>query len=81
MWQSDILTFRLAGKNAYLIGYLDDYSRYITGLGFCRSQTAENVIETYRLAGLGQKMAGEEPDDRHPETGGSVTPFFLEKLS
>jgi transposase InsO family protein len=50
MWQSDILTFRLAGKNAYLIGYLDDYSRYITGLGFYRSQTAENVIETFRRA-------------------------------
>ncbi len=50
MWQSDIMTFRLAGKNAYLIGYLDDYSRYITGLGFYRSQTAEHVIETYRCA-------------------------------
>ncbi len=50
MWQSDILTFRLAGKNAYLIGFIDDYSRYITGLGFYRSQTAENVIETYRRA-------------------------------
>jgi transposase InsO family protein len=50
MWQSDILTFRLAGKNAYLIGYIDDFSRYITGLGFYRSQTAENVIETYRRA-------------------------------
>ena len=50
MWQSDILTFRLAGKNAYLIGYIDDYSRYITGCGFYRSQTAEHVIETYRKA-------------------------------
>jgi transposase InsO family protein len=50
MWQSDILTFRLAGKNAYLIGYLDDYSRYVTGLGFYRSQTGENVLETYRRA-------------------------------
>lgn len=50
MWQSDIMTFRLAGKNAYLIGYIDDYSRYITGLGFYRSQTAEHVIETYRKA-------------------------------
>ena len=40
------MTFRLAGKNDYLIGYLDDYSRYITGLGFYRSQTAEHVIET-----------------------------------
>ena len=25
MWQSDIFTFRLGGKNAYLIGFLDDY--------------------------------------------------------
>jgi len=50
MWQSDIMTFRLAGKNAYLIGYIDDYSRYITAVGFYRSQTAEHVIETYRKA-------------------------------
>jgi transposase InsO family protein len=48
LWQSDIMTFRLGGRNAYLIGYLDDYSRYITALGLYRSQTAEHVIETYR---------------------------------
>lgn len=42
------MTFRLAGRNAYLIGFMDDYSRYITGLGFYRSQTAEHVLETYR---------------------------------
>jgi hypothetical protein len=50
MWQNDIMTFRLAGKNAYLIGFIDVYSRYITALLFFRSQTAENVIETYRRA-------------------------------
>ena len=50
LWQSDICTFRLAGKNAYLIGYIDDYSRYIVGLGLYRSQTAEHVLETYRRA-------------------------------
>ena len=50
LWQSDICTFRLAGKNAYLIGFIDDYSRYITGLGVSRSQTAANVLETYRRA-------------------------------
>ena len=50
LWQSDICTFRLAGKNAYLIGFIDDYSRYITGLGFYRSQTAEHVLETFRRA-------------------------------
>jgi len=32
MWQTDIFTFRLGGKNAYLIGFIDDYSRYVVGL-------------------------------------------------
>jgi transposase InsO family protein len=50
MWQSDICTFRLGGQNAYLIGFMDDYSRYMTGLGLYRSQTAENVLEVYRRA-------------------------------
>jgi transposase InsO family protein len=50
LWQSDIFTFRLGGKNAYLIGYIDDYSRYLVGLGLYRSQTAEHVLETYRRA-------------------------------
>jgi transposase InsO family protein len=48
LWQSDIMTFRLAGRNAYLIGFIDDYSRYITSLGLYRSQTAAHVLETYR---------------------------------
>jgi hypothetical protein len=48
LWQSDIMTFRLAGHNAYLIDFIDDYSRYITSLSLYRSQTAEHVLETYR---------------------------------
>jgi len=50
MWQTDIFTFRLGGHYAYLIGYIDDYSRYITGLELFRSQTGQNVIEVYRRA-------------------------------
>ena len=50
MWQSDIFTFRLGGKNAYLIAFLDDHSRYVVGLGLFRSQTAEHVLEVYRTA-------------------------------
>ena len=50
MWQSDIFTFRLGGRYAYLIGYIDDYSRYMTGLDLFRSQTGEHVIEIYRRA-------------------------------
>ena len=53
MWQSDIFTFTLGGKNAYLIGFTDDYSRFITSLGVYRSQTAEHVLETYRR-GVGE---------------------------
>jgi len=48
MWQSDIFMFRLGGKNAYLIGFIDDYSRYITGLELFRSQTADSVLEVVR---------------------------------
>ncbi len=50
LWQTDIFTFRLGGHYAYLVGYIDDYSRYITGLELFRSQTAQNVIEVYRRA-------------------------------
>jgi len=50
MWQADIFSFRLGGRSAYLIGYIDDYSRYLTGLDLFRSQTAEHVLEVYRRA-------------------------------
>ena len=50
MWQSDLFTFRLGGKYAYVVAFLDDYSRYIVGLDLYRSPTAEAVIETYRVA-------------------------------
>ena len=50
MWQTDIFTFRLGGRYAYLIAYLDDYSRYVVGADLFRSPTAEAVIEVYRIA-------------------------------
>lgn len=50
MWQSDIFTFRLGGRYAYLIGFIDDYSRYMVGLALYRSQTADQVLEVYRRA-------------------------------
>jgi len=51
LWQTDIFTFKLGGRYAYLIGYIDDYSRYITGLGLYRSQKADQVLEVFRRAG------------------------------
>ena len=48
MWQSDICMFKLGGKYAYLIGYIDDYSRFIVGLELYMSQRSVNVLEVYR---------------------------------
>ena len=48
MWQSDITQFPHSGETIYLIGFMDDYSRYMVSLGVFLSQTAENVLETYR---------------------------------
>jgi len=50
MWQTDIFTFRLGGKYAYLIAFMDDYSRYVVGADLFRSPTAAAVIEVYRVA-------------------------------
>lgn len=50
MWQTDIFTFRLGGKYAYVIGFMDDYSRFIVGADLFRSHTAENVLEVFRVA-------------------------------
>jgi transposase InsO family protein len=50
MWQGDIFTFRLGGRYAYLIGFTDDYSRYMVGLELYRTQTADQVLEVYRRA-------------------------------
>ena len=50
MWQSDIFTFRLGGRYAYLIAFMDDYSRFLVGADLFRSPTAQNVIEVFRVA-------------------------------
>ena len=59
MWQSDITYYTILGKMAYIIGFIDDNSRYITSLGVYRSQTSEHVLETYRL-GVGEFGAPKE---------------------
>jgi transposase InsO family protein len=50
MWQTDIFTFRLGGRYAYVIAFMDDYSRFIVGADLFRSPTAQAVIEVYRVA-------------------------------
>jgi transposase InsO family protein len=50
MWQTDIFTFRLGGRYAYVIAFMDDYSRFIVGADLFRSHTADNVLEVFRVA-------------------------------
>ncbi|GEM_PF-2291964 len=38
---------RKESRYAYLIGFIDDYSRYVVGLELYRSQTADQVLEVY----------------------------------
>ncbi|MBI5477630.1 MAG: transposase, partial [Deltaproteobacteria bacterium] len=60
MWQIDIFTFTLKRLfPVYLIGVIDDHSRYIVGWGLFRQQTAEAVLEVVKGA-IGQWGAPRE---------------------
>ncbi len=60
MWQIDIFTFELKRMyRVYLVGIIDDHSRYIVGHGLFRQQTAEAVLEVVRGA-IGQWGAPRE---------------------
>lgn len=51
LWQTDIMTFMLKGQyRVYMIGFLDDNSRFMTGWGLYRFQTTANVQEVFRAA-------------------------------
>ena len=60
LWQIDIFTFQLKRLfPVYLIGIIDDHSRYIVGHGLFRQQTAEAVLEVVKGA-IGQWGAPRE---------------------
>jgi len=51
MWQSDITIFQIGkGLKVYLIGFLDDYSRYLVGWGLFAGQSGQLVLEVLRKA-------------------------------
>ena len=50
LWQSDLFTFQLNGQNAHAVAFIDDYSRFIVGIGLYRAAVTENVLEVYRRA-------------------------------
>ncbi len=51
LWQTDITMWTVArGQKVYLIGFLDDYSRYIVGWGLHAAQGSAQVLEVLRNA-------------------------------
>ncbi len=60
MWQIDIFTFNLKRMyKVYLVGIIDDHSRYMVGWGLFRQQTAPAVMEVVKGA-IGQWGAPRE---------------------
>jgi transposase InsO family protein len=52
LWQTDLFTFMLKRQNrrVYLVAFMDDHSRFITGYGLYASQSAALVLEVVRAA-------------------------------
>jgi len=52
LWQTDLFTFVLKRQNrrVYLVAFMDDHSRFITGFGLHASQSAALVLEVLRTA-------------------------------
>jgi transposase InsO family protein len=60
MWQIDIFTFELKRMyRVYLVGMIDDHSRYMVGHGLFRQQKADAVLEVVKGA-IGQWGAPRE---------------------
>jgi transposase InsO family protein len=52
LWQTDLFTFILKRQNrrVYLVAFLDDHSRFVTGYGLHASQSTALVLEVFRAA-------------------------------
>jgi transposase InsO family protein len=52
LWQTDLFTFVLKRQNrrVYMVAFLDDHSRFITGYGLYGSQSTPLVLEVLRAA-------------------------------
>lgn len=52
LWQSDLFTFLLKreGRRLYLVGFMDDHSRYIVGFGLYASSSGGLVREVFEAA-------------------------------
>ena len=85
LWQTDIMTFMLRGQyRVYLIGFMDDNSRFLVGWGLHRRQTASNVMEVFRAAiekrGLPKEVLSDNGRQYHTWRGKSQFTVMLTKL-
>jgi hypothetical protein len=79
------MTFMLKGQyRVYVIGFLDDNSRFITGWGLYRFQTNANVQEVFRAAiekhGLPKEVLSDNGRQYHSWRGRSKFTEMLTKL-
>jgi TonB family protein len=61
LWQTDHFTFMLKRQNrrVYLVAFMDDHSRFVTGFGLHATQSAALVIEVFRAALAANGVPGE----------------------
>lgn len=85
LWQTDIMTFMLKGQyRLYLIGFMDDNSRYLVGWGLFRYQTTKHVQEVFRAAiekhGLPKEVLSDNGRQYYSWRGKSQFTDMLRKL-
>jgi transposase InsO family protein/transposase-like protein len=85
LWQTDIMTFMLRGQyRVYLIGFMDDNSRFMVGWGLHRFQTTANVQEVFRAAiekhGLPKEVLSDNGRQYYTWRGKSQFTVMLTKL-
>lgn len=85
LWQTDIMSFMIKGQyRVYVIGFLDDHSRFIVGWGLYRFQTAKSVQEVFRAAiekhGLPKEVLSDNGRQYYSWRGKSQFTEMLTKL-
>lgn len=85
LWQTDIMSFMIKGQyRVYVIGFLDDHSRFIVGWGLYRFQTAANVQEVFRAAiekhGMPKEVLSDNGRQYYSWRGKSQFSEMLQKL-
>lgn len=86
LWQTDLFTFILKRQNrrVYLVGFMDDHSRFITSYGLHASQSSALVIEVLRAGiasyGLPQEILTDNGSQYVTWRGKSAFSRELDKL-